>query len=176
MSEKLTPKQAMFIAEYCIDGNATRAAIKAGFAEVSAKVTGARLLKNPRIAKVIEERQAQRAKKLELTADHVLEELARLAFYDIRDLFDGTGKLKAITELDDVSRAAIAGIDVGRSITKIKLADRGQNLERLGRYFKLFTDRSEIDARVTDDALSDQERALRIAAILNAAKSRKHAA
>jgi hypothetical protein len=27
---------------------------------------------------------------------------------------------------------------------KIKLADKGQNLERLGRYFKLFTEKSEI--------------------------------
>ncbi len=171
---KLTPKQAMFVAEYLVDSNATRAAIKAGFAEASAAVTGARLLKNKTIAAAIEDRKAQLVKKLELSAEHVLEELAKLAFYDIRDLFDEKGSLKKITELDDVARAAIAGIDVQgkRMITKIKLSDRGQNLERLGRYFKLFTDRVEHDGKI-DDTLSDHERALRIAAILNAAKTRK---
>jgi phage terminase small subunit len=175
---KLTPKQAMFVAEYLIDGNGTRAAIAAGFSEASAAVTAARLLKNAKIARIIAERQAQRTAKLDITAQRVLDELAKLAFYDIRDLFDETGKLKPITELDDLSRAAIAGIDVQgkRQITKIKLSDRGQNLERLGRYFKLFTDRVEGRMEV-NDTLSDQERALKIAAILNAAKTRKkHAA
>ena len=45
-SAKLTPRQAIFIGEYLIDGNATRAARVAGYAESSADVTGARLLKN----------------------------------------------------------------------------------------------------------------------------------
>jgi phage terminase small subunit len=176
---KLTPKQAMFVAEYLVDSNATRAAIKAGFSEASAAVTGARLLKNAKISAAIADRKAYLVKKLELSAEHVLQELAKLAFYDIRDLFDTKGKLKPITQLDDVSRAAIAGIDVQgkRSITKIKLSDRGQNLERLGRYFKLFTDRLEHDGKLAvDDALTDHERALKISAILNAAKSRKNAA
>jgi len=172
----MTPKQAIFIGEYVIDGNATRAAIAAGVPEKSASVTASRWLKDKKIANVIAVRQELRAKRLEITADHVLKGLAQLAFYDIRDLFDERGNLKKIAELDDVSRAAIAGIDVSgkKTITKIKLADRGQNLERLGRYFKLFTDRNEIDGKlVVDDQLSDEERALRIAVLLNAAKSRK---
>jgi len=179
MSHKLNPKQALFIAEYLVDGNATRAAIAAGFSAATASATGARLLRRPRIAAALADRREQLAKKLEISAENVLHGLAKLAFYDIRDLFDDKGKLKAITELDDVARAAIAGIDVQgkRTITKIKLADRGQNLERLGRYFKLFTDRMEHDGKLSvDDKLSDHERALRIAAILNAAKKRKNAA
>ena len=41
MSSKMTPKQAIFVAEYLIDGNATRAAVAAGFEARSARVTGA---------------------------------------------------------------------------------------------------------------------------------------
>jgi phage terminase small subunit len=109
---KLTPKQARFFDEYLIDGNATRAAIAAGVPLKSASVQGSRWLKNEVIAAAIAERQAQRAAKLGATADQVISELAKLAFYDVRQLFDDKGNLKAITELDDISAAAIAGIDV----------------------------------------------------------------
>lgn len=185
---KLTPKQALFVAEYLIDGNGTRAAIAAGFAQKSAAVTGARLLKRPVIAELITERQAHRARRLEVTADRVTEELAKLAFYDVRELFDESGRLKEITELDDISAAAIAGIDIAeekrnpdtgvQSWTKrIKLADRRGALELLGKKLKLWTDRVEHGGKITvDDQLSDHERALRISALLNAAKMRKNAA
>jgi phage terminase small subunit len=161
MAGNLTPKQAMFIAEFLIDGNATRAAAKAGFAEASAHVTGARLLKNAKVAAAIQERQSARQAKLEVTAERVLEELAKLAFYDPRDLFDEQGHMKPITELDDISRAAIAGLDTERKDTKtsstivkkVKLADKGQNLEGLGRYLKLFTDRTEHLGKLTLEQL-----------------------
>ena len=157
----MTPKQAIFISEFLIDGNATRAAIAAGFSEAGAHVTGARLLKSPKIAAAIAARHGERQKKLAVTAERVLEEIAKLAFYDPRDLFDAAGNLKPITQLDDISRAAIAGLDVERKETpgassivkKVKLADKGQNLERLGRYLKLFTDRLEHDGRITLEQL-----------------------
>lgn len=162
---KLTPKQAIFIAEYLIDCNATRAASAAGFAASSAHVTGARLLKNATIAAAIAERQQQRQQKLKITAERVLEEIAKLAFYDPKDLFDARGFLKPVTEMDDITRAAIAALDTETReiagegplqrtlLKKIKLADKGLNLERLGRYLKLFTDRVEHDGRVTLEQL-----------------------
>ena len=160
---KLTPKQAMFIAEYLVDGNATRAAIAAGFSPRSAEVTGARLLKNSKVAKALALRHARRVDKLEITAERVLGELAKLAFFDPGKLFDADGHLLPIVEMDDVTRAAIAGLDVElregatllgvglgvSTVRKVKLADKGQNLERLGRYLKLFTDKVEHDHRVT---------------------------
>jgi phage terminase small subunit len=173
MSEKLTPKQAMFIDEYLVDGNATRAAIAVGFSVASAKVTGARLLKKPVIAALITERQAHRARRLEVTADRVTQELAKLAFYDVRDLFDDDGRLKQITELDEISAAAIAGIDIAQEkcetkfdkeskalearttnwTTKIKLADRRAALELLGKKLKMFTDVHEHSGRLTLEQL-----------------------
>ena len=52
---KITPKQAMFAAEYLIDLNATRAAIAAGFSAATAHVTGSKLLRNPVVAAAIAE-------------------------------------------------------------------------------------------------------------------------
>jgi phage terminase small subunit len=164
---KLTPKQAIFIAEYLVDGNATRAAIAAGFAVSSADVTGARLLKNSKVAKALAFRHARRVDKLEITAERVLGELAKLAFFDPGKLFDESGHLLPIAEMDDVTRVAVAGLDVelregGSSagvglgvsrVSKVKLADKGQNLERLGRYLKLFTDRVEHDGKLTLEQL-----------------------
>jgi phage terminase small subunit len=155
--KKLTPKQAMFIAEYLIDGNGTRAALAAGVAEKSATVTASRWLKNKTIAAVIAERQAKRTAKLEITAESVLQELAKLAFHDPGKLYGKDGKLLPVYELDDMTRAAVASLEVeekttrgSRAVTKkIKLADKGQNLERLGRYLKLFTDRTEHTGRLT---------------------------
>ncbi len=49
VKEKLTTKQRRFIEEYCIDFNATQAAIRAGYNPKSAKTTGAENLTKPYI-------------------------------------------------------------------------------------------------------------------------------
>lgn len=147
-ANRLTPKQALFVGEYLIDGNATRAAIAAGFAQASAGVTGAKLLKNAKVAKALALRNARRAGKLEITAERVLGELAKLAFYDPGKLFDESGDLLSIGAMDENTRAAIASMDVemreGKSgattVRKVRLADKGINLERLGKHLKLFGD------------------------------------
>jgi phage terminase small subunit len=162
MSGKMTPKQAIFVAEYSIDGNATRAARDAGFSWATAHVTGARLLKDPKVAAAIAAGQARREQKLEITAERVLRELAKLAFYDISEIFDEDGNLLPVHRMDETARAAIAGLDMEttdgpgrvRTITqKVKLADKGLNLERLGKYLKLFTDRIEHDGHLTLEQL-----------------------
>lgn len=49
MARTLTPKQAAFVREYQVDLNATQAAIRAGYAEASAHVTGSQLLRLPKV-------------------------------------------------------------------------------------------------------------------------------
>lgn len=162
MGTKLTPRMAIFYGEFLIDGNATRAAIAAGAPESSAHVAGARWLKNPKVAAAIAAAHVARAKKLEITSERVLEEMMKLAIFDPGKLYDQDGNRIPVARLDDITRAAIAAIDdeitdgPGRVRThaqKIKFADKGQNLERLGRYLKLFTDRIEHDGRVTLEQL-----------------------
>jgi hypothetical protein len=77
-----------------------------------------------------------------------------------RKFYREDGSLKSIPELDDDTAAALAGMEVEEAydyfgkgqakglIKKIKFADKGLNLERLGRYLKLFTDRVEHNGTV----------------------------
>ncbi len=160
---KLTPKQLLFKAEYLVGFNAAKAAIAAGYSPKTAKEQGARLLTNVHIASAIQEELTQRLQRLEISADKVLQQIARLAFYDIRKLYNADGTLKPVTELDDLTQVAICGIEVEKvyehfgkgqakstgTLTKIKLADRGINLERLGRHLKLFTDKIELSGSVS---------------------------
>ncbi len=46
MSTGLTQRQDTFVTEYAKDGNATQAAVRAGYSATSARVTGHRLLTN----------------------------------------------------------------------------------------------------------------------------------
>lgn len=81
-THQLTPKQAAFVAEYLLDLNATQAAIRAGYSERTAYRTGADNLRKPQIARAIEAAQADRAERLELTADDVLAGLHQEATRD----------------------------------------------------------------------------------------------
>ena len=78
----LTDKQTRFVAEYLIDANATQAAIRCGYHAQTAHVQGSRLLRNVKVKAAIRRAQARTLGKLELTAERVLQELARVAVLD----------------------------------------------------------------------------------------------
>jgi phage terminase small subunit len=74
-----TPREERFIAEYLVDGNGTRAAVAAGYSEGNAKSQAYELLKRPHVLAEIKRRQRAIAKKLELSAEKVLTDIARVA-------------------------------------------------------------------------------------------------
>lgn len=55
MTEKLTPKQEKFCAEYIKDGNATQAALRAGYSKKTARAIGCQNLAKPVIIQRIKE-------------------------------------------------------------------------------------------------------------------------
>lgn len=71
-SEKLTPKQQRFVTEYLRLGNATQAAIAAGYSEKTANRIATENLSKPVIARAIERAQARRNDRLELEEDFEL--------------------------------------------------------------------------------------------------------
>ena len=83
--EKLTARQRLFISEYLIDLNATKAAERAGYSRKTAKGQGARLLTNVDISAAIQGAMNKRAEKLEITAERVLAEIAKCAFINMGD-------------------------------------------------------------------------------------------
>lgn len=134
MSEqKLTPKQAAFVREYLVDLNATQAAIRAGYSKRTAGATGYENLNKPQIAAAIQDAKGKRAARTEITADMVLQELARVGFADIRDLFEWDEESASFVPSRDLTAdqaAAVASVkaettriisDDGKVETKIKL-------------------------------------------------------
>ena len=154
--KKLTPKQKRFVDEYLIDLNATQAAIRAGYSPKTANEQGARLLANVSIAQTIQKAMQDREQRTEITQDRVLQEYARLAFYDPRKLFQPDGTPKPIEALDDDTAAALAGLEVREEFEgagenrafvgytkKYKLANKLGALDCLAKHLGLFEPKEE---------------------------------
>ena len=136
----ITDRMRLFKSEYMIDRNATQAAIRAGYSPKTAHEIGRQLLKHPLLSVELEEAQRTVAEKLGITAERVLRERARLAFYDPRKLRDKDGRVLQLHELDeDTARAVIEYDDTGLS-RKIKLASKDRSLLALERHLGLYAD------------------------------------
>lgn len=174
----MTPKQEAFVREYLIDLNASGAYQRAypNAKANSARVQACRMLADPNIAAAIAAAQAERARRTEITADRVLQELARIAFFDIRRLYNEDGSMKAPSELDDEAAAVLAGVDVSEEFDgsgaerkligytkKAKVFDKGAALTLAMRHLGMLKDRLEVED-VTDRAEQmRQRRAARLA-------------
>ena len=87
----LNDKQAAFAREYCIDKNATQAAIRAGYSPRTAKEQASRLLPNINVRAEIERPLAASAERVELTVASVSSKL--LALSDKAEQMDGPSAL-----------------------------------------------------------------------------------
>lgn len=112
---KLTEKQLKF-ADYFLEmGNATEAAIKAGYSEKYAGTNTDKLLKNTNVKEYIEERKKQLDTERIANQEEVLEYLTAVMRGNEKDQF---------------------GLDAA-------LADRTKAAELLGKRYRLFTDKVE---------------------------------
>lgn len=141
-----------FAQAYIANGrNATQAAITAGYSPNGADVTGCQLLRNTRIAALIDEIVAKAEPISGLTAERTLRELARLAYSDTRKLYRPDGALKSPDEWDDDTAAAVSGLEVTEEFEgagsqrvatgynkKLKMWDKGAALNMAIRHLGLF--------------------------------------
>lgn len=160
--KKLTPRQIKFANEYPVDLNGTQAAIRAGYSPRSANPKASAMLKDPRIAALIAKKMDQRSERTEVTADRIVEELAKIAFGNIGDYVKITEDGGAEVDLSETTRdqlAALTGIEshvymdggpdgVAVKQTKIKMADKLKALEMLGRNMSIFNDKVRFDLNV----------------------------
>lgn len=189
----LTEKQALFIQEYLIDLNATKAAERAGYSKETARQIGAENLAKPVIRQAIQDAMDLRVKRTQITQDRVLTELAKIGFSDVRQIFTESGRLRDIASLEDEISAAIQSVEVvtraaGKNedgttdiehVHKIRLCDKKAALELLGKNLKLFNDRVEHTGKdggpIETSDFSEREFARRVAFLLSkAATSKDH--
>lgn len=156
----MTPKQQLFVKEYLVDLNATRAYIAAGYSENGAEVSASKLLRNAKVKAEIAKATLRIAKKLDITAEKVLGELAKMGFSNMLDYIK-VQEGEAVVDLSAMTREQAAAIQeitsevyvdgyVGTGEdrqpikvkrTKFKLAEKRGSLELLGRYLKLFAEK-----------------------------------
>lgn len=151
----ILPQIERFLQEYAIDLNGRHAAIRAGYSAKYADTRASMLLAKPHVRKRLTEILAERMVRTHVAQDRVVEELTKLAMYDVRKLFREDGTLKPVGEWDVSCAAAVTGIEVteiykgsgpGRrekigEVKKVKLASRHEAIVTLMKHMGLLTDR-----------------------------------
>lgn len=149
----LSAQQIRFIDEYMLDRDGAEAAIRAGYNRKAAKQAAHRLRSHPAIAAEIERRTHERARRCDVKTDDVLRELKRIAFFDVRKLFDDDGALRNVAELGEDEARALCNFDVivlgstGEYVTKLVPAAKLKAIELLMRHAGMLTDKKDVDHR-----------------------------
>lgn len=147
-----------FADEYLIDFNATAAYKRAGYKGKgdAAHNAASRILQRPEVQAYLTQRRTELAAKFEVTTEEVVRRLAFMALGDIRELFDGMGNLKPMSELTPEQASLIQGIETfeeyqGRGedrqpvgmTRKVKLVSRLDAAKTLGMHLGMFTKKVE---------------------------------
>jgi phage terminase small subunit len=153
----LSPKQQRFVAEYLIDQNATQAAIRAGYSPRTAKSIGYENLTKPDVLAAITGGLRKLMDQPVSEAERIIAEAKRIAFSDIRRLYDPRGRLLSGQDLpDDIAPAVSSMRVVERSkgkgetevIREVKLWDKNAAIGTLARVHKLLTEKVEVNSTV----------------------------
>lgn len=107
-NKPLTNKEERFCYEYLANGfNATRACIKAGYAEKSARVTGARLLAKANIQDRIQQMKDNLAETAGISALMIANEHAKIAFNSVAHLHNTWIERKELEDLTEEQKGCI---------------------------------------------------------------------
>ena len=117
MAKPKDDRRVRFAQEYAKDLNATQAAIRAGYSAKTATKQGSRLLTRVDVQQAIGKLLQKVATKNEITVERTLQQIARLAYGDVRKLYDEKGNLRPIHELDEDAAAMIGGIETDEIVT-----------------------------------------------------------
>ena len=159
----LTAKQQRFVEEFLVDGNATQAAIRAGYSERTARSIAQENLTKPDIAQAIAAGQRARSTHLGTTADDIARELAKLGFANMADYLtvgedgqptldwsqltrDQAAALQEVTVDEYVDGAG----DDAREVRKVrfKLGEKRSALVDLAKLLGFWKERHEVTGRV----------------------------
>jgi len=148
-------RREVFAQEFVKSLDVGEAALASGASPYNAGLRGSALKGEPRVKLRILELMDERAIRTGITADKVLHELALIGFANVKDFMtweDGnwTLKTKSADDIPDEVAAAIKEVwqdEAGK--VRVKLYDKLQALDKIARHLGMFTQRVEIEARIT---------------------------
>ena len=140
-------RKRLFVEAYLSNGgNATDAALAAGYSQGGASKAGYRLSKDVQVMSAVRQKQDELAKKYSLTTDDVIRSISQEIHFDPANLYNEDGSLKAITELDEDTRKALVSVEmiqVGSPdapvfVKKIKWAQKSTAREQAMKHLGMF--------------------------------------
>lgn len=180
----MTDAQKRFCDEYLIDLNATRA-YKVAYPnckkDETARANSSRLLTNANIQNYVTDKQKELEKRTEITQDMVVQELAKIGFFNIKDIYNKDGTLKHISDIDEGTARAISSVktlqkagsmkisinpegkdvevpieNIPEQTIEFKINDKVKALELLGRHLGMFNDvnvnmKNAVQVELVDD-------------------------
>lgn len=156
----LIPRKELFRQEMLRgDGNATRAAIAAGYSPKTAYSQASRLLKNVELQQELKEAGQKLLQEIKVTNEQIITAYARIAFLDPRRFYDEKGQLLPVNLLPLDVASALTGfetssISAGKDAegstehirtTKIKFNDPIKALDSLARIQGMFKDTVKVE-------------------------------
>lgn len=150
-----TDRERIFCYEYVASKtkNKAEAARNAGYSEKTAQQQATKVYKKCEAR--INEMIGEITSPLLVTADRIIQELAKSAFVSAKDFFDDEGRPVPIQNLSEDAAACIAGMKVRQEyggdeendaiITEYKLVDKIDSLRLLGQNLQMFTKRLVVD-------------------------------
>lgn len=152
----LTVRQKRFVHEYILQpNNAKLAAIRAGYAPKCAASQACDLLARPYIKRAVEEGMKEDTEAMGITRERVLQELALIAFANLKDIVSQNEDGDTTVDLASLSKgntAALTELNVtttkGKTTVKsvkVKLADKIAALERIGKHLGMFKEQVDVN-------------------------------
>ncbi|CAO3358609.1 terminase small subunit [Azospirillum palustre] len=142
----LSERERRFVLHYACTGNGAVAARRAGYPFGSAKKRAAELMQRPRVLEAIEEQRAERMARLGISADRVVEELARVGLASMASIAKWSDQGVELNASDDLSpddAAAIVEVSETKDGVKVKLAPKLQALKLLAEHTGVIGKRGE---------------------------------
>jgi len=163
-ARKLTKKQDLFVNEYLIAFNATRAAKAAGYSEKTAYSMGEENLRKPEIRLAIEAAVEERNSRVKVDAEYVVRKLKQVVEADLTDLIalgkegaseDELKKLPKEMRVLITEISPVANHSLGTWRYKFKIMDKTKCTELLGKHVGAFTEKFQIDGEFKVTSFAD---------------------
>lgn len=144
----LTTQRQLFVYCYCQHWNGAQAAREAGYSESIAKEHASLMLKDEAVKHAIDKQLNKIMGKIDIDTETVVQEIGKLAFANVKDLYDEYGDLIPVHQLPREVAACIIEVTEtnfkGKITRKYKTEGKSKNLELLGRYLQMFVEKVEI--------------------------------
>jgi phage terminase small subunit len=153
-------RQRLFLDYFFEEFNAKKAAIRAGYSKRSAEVIGFKLLRKKEVLAFGLKKLDDLQSKSNITQEGVFGEISKIGLSNIKDfvIWDRNGiRIKDSHELTRGQASCIS--EVKHTVTQnggtisFKLYDKLKALELAGKYFKMFTEKVDVDVNVRGGVL-----------------------